>query len=175
MGGDDFHKGVKEPSVKLNGYRLRILIVHTRWNSEIVDPLVEGTITALLQYGVQRDNIVVKDVPGAFELPGAAQRLIKQAQYLSSADSPPFNAAVCIGVLIKGSTMHFEYIADATANDIMRVGLETDVPVIFGVLTCLTEEQAMQRAGIGRNEYDRGHNHGADWGAAAVEMALLQL
>ncbi|KAJ2802807.1 lumazine synthase [Coemansia furcata] len=184
MGGDDFHKGVKEPSTKLDGSALRILIVHTRWNSEIVDPLVEGSIAALIKYGVKRENITVRDVPGAFELPGAAQRLIRQSQQHQSQNlilgSPqvshilPFDAAICVGVLIKGSTMHFEYIADATTHGIMKVGLETGVPVVFGVLTCLTEEQAMQRAGIGKGE-DKGHNHGTDWGSAAVEMALLGL
>ncbi|KAJ2741833.1 lumazine synthase [Coemansia sp. BCRC 34301] len=165
MGGDDFHKGVKEPSVRLDGSGLRILVVHTRWNSEIVDPLVKGTIASLLNYGVQQENITIRDVPGAFELPSAAQRLIKQGR---------FDAAICIGVLIKGSTMHFEYIADATTNGIMRVGLDTGVPVVFGVLTCLNEEQAMLRAGIGSGP-DKGHNHGTDWGSAAVEMALLGL
>ncbi|KAJ2442984.1 lumazine synthase [Coemansia sp. RSA 2424] len=198
MGGDDFHKGVKEPSSKLDGSALKILIVHTRWNSEIVDPLIEGSIAALVKYGVKRENITVRDVPGAFELPSAAQRLIQQSQLRhpqhsmnlllgsppqaddqqqaagGGADTAPFDAAICIGVLIKGSTMHFEYIADATTNGIMRVGLETGVPVVFGVLTCLTEEQAMQRAGIGRGA-DKGHNHGTDWGSAAVEMALLRL
>ncbi|KAJ1933390.1 lumazine synthase, partial [Linderina pennispora] len=91
-----------------------------------------------------------------------------------SAKSGPFDAVICIGVLIKGSTMHFEYIADAVSHGIMRVGLDTGVPAVFGVLTCLTDEQAMQRAGIGRGE-DKGHNHGLDWGSAAVEMALLKL
>lgn len=162
MGGDDFHKGVKESSKQLDGSKLKILIVHTRWNSEIVDPLVQGALESLAKYGVSRDSIVVRDVPGAFELPGAAQRIINQQQ-------GAFDAAICVGVLIKGSTMHFEYIADAVSHGIMRVGLDTGVPTIFGVLTCLTDDQAKQRAGIGKD----GHNHGIDWGSAAVEMALL--
>ena len=87
--------------------------------------------------------------------------------------SGPFNAVIAIGVLIKGSTMHFEYICDATSNGLMRVGLDTGVPVIFGVLTCLTEEQALERAGIavsGREKKE--HNHGVDWAKAAVEMSI---
>ncbi|KAJ2648581.1 lumazine synthase [Coemansia sp. RSA 1250] len=207
MGGDDFHKGVKAASRSLDGSGLKVLIVHTRWNSEIVDPLVFAAKRELEKHGVQPQNIIVHDVPGAYELPGAAMRLIRQSQQQSTnlvssvvedlmttagelsgsvsgstrdandkaqLKAGPFDAAICIGVLIKGSTMHFEYIADAVSHGIMRVGLDTGVPTIFGVLTCLTDDQAMERAGIGRGE-NKGHNHGTDWGAAAVEMALLQL
>ncbi|KAJ2077881.1 lumazine synthase [Coemansia sp. RSA 988] len=207
MGGDDFHKGVKEATRKLDGRGLKVLIVHTRWNSEIVDPLVHGTKTSLERYGVLPQNVTVRDVPGAYELPAAAQRLIRRSQQQStnlvsnivddlmttageltasvkgSVDAGaveadiklgPFDAVVCIGVLIKGSTMHFEYIAEAVSQGIMRVGLDTGVPTVFGVLTCLSDDQAMERAGIGRGE-NKGHNHGLDWGAAAVEMALLEL
>lgn len=84
--------------------------------------------------------------------------------------SGPFDAVIAIGVLIKGSTMHFEYISDSVSHGLMRVQLDTGVPVIFGVLTALTDDQALERAGLGRGE-DKGHNHGEDWGLAAVEMA----
>ncbi|KAJ2158885.1 lumazine synthase [Coemansia sp. RSA 552] len=204
MGGDDFHKGVKESARFLDGSALRILIVHTRWNAEIVDPLVEGAVATLTEkYHVPRANIVLRDVPGAYELPGATQKLIRQSQQstnlvgavgdlLAATDevvaaatggnmhqakdqaSGPFDAAICIGVLIKGSTMHFEYIADAVSHGIMRVGLDTNVPTVFGVLTCLNDAQAKERAGVGEGA-QKGHNHGTDWGAAAVEMALLKL
>lgn len=80
-----------------------------------------------------------------------------------------FDAIIAIGVLIKGSTMHFEYISDAVSHGLMKVQLDTGVPVIFGVLTALTDEQALYRAGLGSGE-DKGHNHGTDWGSAAVEM-----
>jgi 6,7-dimethyl-8-ribityllumazine synthase len=83
----------------------------------------------------------------------------------------PVDAVIAIGVLIKGSTMHFEYICDTVSHALMRVQLETSVPVIFGVLTALTDDQALERAGIGRGA-EKGHNHGEDWGSAAVEMAL---
>jgi 6,7-dimethyl-8-ribityllumazine synthase len=82
----------------------------------------------------------------------------------------PFDAVIAIGVLIKGATMHFEYISDSVAHGLMKVQLETGVPVIFGVLTALTDEQALERAGIGSGE-NKGHNHGEDWALAAVEMA----
>ena len=85
--------------------------------------------------------------------------------------SQPFDAVIAIGVLIKGETMHFEYISDAVSHGLMRVQLDTGIPVVFGVLTALTEHQALIRAGFGRGE-DKGHNHGEDWGLAAVEMAV---
>jgi 6,7-dimethyl-8-ribityllumazine synthase len=81
----------------------------------------------------------------------------------------PFDAVIAIGVLIKGSTMHFEYICDSVSHALMKVQLDTGVPVIFGVLTALTDDQALERAGLGRGE-KKGHNHGEDWGLAAVEM-----
>lgn len=82
----------------------------------------------------------------------------------------PFDAVIAIGVLIKGSTMHFEYICDSVSHALMKVQLDTGVPVIFGVLTALTDDQALERAGLGRGG-DKGHNHGEDWGLAAVEMS----
>ena len=85
---------------------------------------------------------------------------------------PAFDAIIAIGVLIKGETMHFEYIADAVSHGLMRVQLDTKVPIIFGLLTALSEEQALQRAGIGSKEGNRGHCHGEDWGAAAVELGV---
>ena len=91
----------------------------------------------------------------------------------------PLDAVIAIGVLVKGSTMHFEYIADAVSHGLMRVQLDTGTPVIFGVLTCLDEEQARTRAGLTKPEgkadltyAEQGHNHGEDWGKAAVEMAV---
>ena len=80
----------------------------------------------------------------------------------------PFDAVIAIGVLIKGKTMHFEYISDSVSHALMKVQLDTGVPVIFGVLTALSEDQALERAGLG--QINKGHNHGEDWGLAAVEM-----
>ena len=101
---------------------------------------------------------MVLEVPGSYELVFGAKHLI---------DSASVHAVVCLGTLIKGETMHFEYIADAVTQGIMRLNVESGVPVIFGVLTCLTEAQARARA-IGDN------NHGVAWGKTAVEMALLK-
>ena len=81
----------------------------------------------------------------------------------------PFDAVIAIGVLIKGETMHFEYICESVSHALMKIQLDTGVPVIFGVLTALSDDQALERAGLGRNG-KQGHNHGEDWGLAAVEM-----
>ncbi len=78
------------------------------------------------------------------------------------------DAVIGVGVLIKGETMHFEYISESACSGLMRIGLDTGVPVILGILTALTEEQALVRSGVGRGE-KKGHNHGLDWGNAAVE------
>ncbi|KAK2741476.1 hypothetical protein FQN57_005609 [Myotisia sp. PD_48] len=87
----------------------------------------------------------------------------------TGASNKPFDAIIAIGVLIKGETMHFEYIADAVSHGLMRVQLDMNVPVIFGLLTVLTEEQGLARAGLGKGKV---HNHGEDWGSAAVELAV---
>lgn len=99
----------------------------------------------------------------------------------------PLDAIIAIGVLLKGSTMHFEYIAEAVTHGLMRVQLDCGMPVVFGVLTCLSEEQARTRAGLPkateaqgkgeREEYEESirHNHGEDWGSAAVEMAVKRI
>ncbi|KAK9767945.1 lumazine synthase [Basidiobolus ranarum] len=182
-----FEKGVASSTQSHDGSNLRVLIVHARWNKEIVDGLVKGAHdTMVSKYNVKAENIVTKEVSGSYELPFAAKRLISNSQVQSVTNNDllggttpeedterPFDAVICIGVLIKGSTMHFEYICDAVSQGLMRVGLDTGIPVIFGVLTCLTDDQALERAGMGKGS-NKGHNHGEDWGAAAVEMALLK-
>ncbi|KAH9950294.1 Lumazine synthase [Amylocystis lapponica] len=102
--------------------------------------------------------------------PRPSSRASTPAPQVSSMPSQPFDAVIAIGVLIKGSTMHFEYIAESVSHALMRVQLDTGIPVIFGVLTALTDDQALERAGLGRGD-NKGHNHGEDWAAAAVEMA----
>ncbi|KAF3762309.1 Lumazine synthase [Cryphonectria parasitica EP155] len=175
-----------------DGTSLRIGIVHARWNAEIIDPLLEGVKAKLLACGVKEGNIVVESVPGSWELPIGVQRLFAASQIQSSTSSTSsagdllggsttdltslpaksqtstaaFDALIAIGVLIKGETMHFEYIADSVSHGLMRVQLDTGVPVVFGVLTVLDEAQAKARAGVTSGS----HNHGEDWGLAAVEM-----
>ncbi|KAF6763976.1 dimethylribityllumazine synthase [Ephemerocybe angulata] len=202
MSSDPTIKGITPTTVKYDGSPLRIAIVHARWNKLVIDALLEGTLKKLKEFGVKDSNIVVQSVPGSFELPLAASRMIAGSHVQATtnvndllsglnfgttsppraqtpaaggsaaapASNAPFDAVIAIGVLIKGETMHFEYICDAVSNALMKIQLDTGVPVIFGVLTVLKEEQALVRAGIGRG-VEKGHNHGEDWGAAAVEMA----
>lgn len=90
----------------------------------------------------------------------------------SGKSTAPFDAIIAIGVLIKGETMHFEYIADAVSHGLMKLQLDGNVPVIFGLLTLLSEEQGLYRAGIAGANKNEGHNHGLDWGSAAVELGI---
>ena len=133
-------------------------IVVSRFNEEVTSGLLAGAHDALAEAGVRADEISVFHVPGAFEIPLAA---------MHAAESGRFDAVICLGCLIKGDTMHFEYIADAAAHGIMRVGLDTGVPVAFGVLTTLTDEQAEQRARPGSG------NKGREAALAAIEMVRL--
>ena len=137
---------------------MRIGIIRNRWNDEYVSNLVTGVREGLAECKVGTESIFETNVPGCFELPMAARFL---------AMSGTVDAIVCVGVLIKGKTMHFEYISDTVAKGIMNTGLQTSTLMILGVLTCLNEEQVEARCG-GK------HNHGIDWAKTAVEMALLR-
>ena len=125
-----------------------------------------GATTADLLGGLNLGGSASPKVVSRSETPAPATQSM-----IVTMPQQPFDAVIAIGTLIKGSTMHFEYISDAVTHALMKVQLETGVPVIFGVLTALTEEQALERAGLGLGD-DRGHNHGEDWGLAAVEMGL---
>jgi len=138
------------------GYRFAVVV--SRFNPEITEGLLAGARATLEEAGVRDDDITLVRVPGAFELPIAAQRL---------AESGRVDAVICLGCLIKGDTMHFEYIAEAATRGIAEVGLATGVPVTFGVLTTLTDEQAEVRARPGDG------NKGREAAAAAIEMATL--
>ena len=136
----------------------RFAVVVSRFNAEVTDGLLAGALSALDAAGVTADARTIVRVPGAFELPVTAQRL---------AESGRFDAVVCLGCLIKGDTMHFEYIAEAVSQGLSRVALDSGVPIAFGVLTTLTDEQAMERARPGDG------NKGAEVARAAIEMASL--
>lgn len=115
-------------------------------------------------------------VGAAADLLGSASDLTQLAISGSGSSSAkstaPFDAIIAIGVLIKGETMHFEYISDAVSHGLMRLQLDGNVPVIFGLLTLLSEEQGLYRAGIAGAGKNEGHNHGTDWGNAAVELGV---
>jgi len=142
----------------LDGKEVRVGIIKARWHEPILDELLAGVQTSLKECGVDEENVFVTEVPGAFELPLATRFL---------ALSGTVDVIIPLGLLIKGDTYHFEVIADTVTSGLMSVGLQTSVPVIFGVLTVNTEEQAKDRA-TGSN------NHGLQWGKAAVEMANLR-
>ncbi|KAK9463963.1 6,7-dimethyl-8-ribityllumazine synthase [Lipomyces oligophaga] len=179
---------------KILGESLRIGIVRTRWNTKVIDALIEGCLKRLGEFGVLEENIVLQTVPGSYELPFAVSRMYAASKIQASsagagsnvidllsaepgdnAAAEPaattqkaFDAIIAIGCLIKGETMHFEYICDATSTALMNLQFSLGIPVIFGVLACLSDEQALARAGLTAN----GHNHGIDWAEAAVEMGI---
>jgi 6,7-dimethyl-8-ribityllumazine synthase len=136
----------------------RFGIVVSRFNPEVTTGLLRGARTALAEAGVADGDISVVHVPGAFEIPLAALKL---------AQSKRIDAIITLGCLIKGDTMHFEYIAAAASQGIMNVITATGVPVAFGVLTTLTDEQAAERAA------DDSNNKGREAALAAIEMATL--
>lgn len=158
-------KGLGQLDQEYDGSNLRIGIIHARWNRVVIDALVEGAIKRMKSLGVKEENIIIETVPGSYELPWGTKRFVDRQKK----EGKPLDAVIPIGVLIKGSTMHFEYISDSTTHALMNLQEKVNLPVIFGLLTCLTEEQAFARAGI--DEAKSMHNHGEDWGAAAVEMA----
>jgi len=133
-------------------------IVASRFNDFICGRLIEGTIDALIRAGAEDKDIVIYKVPGSFELPLTAKKLAK---------SKRFDAVICLGAIIRGATPHFEYISAEVSKGIAVVGLDTEVPVIFGVLTTDTIEQAIERAGT------KSGNKGADAAMTAIEMVDL--
>jgi len=133
-------------------------LVVSRFNSYVVDSLEAGAIDALQRHGVSPSNITVMRVPGALELPLAVK---------NAAESGSFDAVIALGAVIRGSTYHFEIVANESARCLSEIALSTGVPVINGVLTVDTIEQAIERAGT------KAGNKGADAGVAAMEMVSL--
>jgi len=119
----------------------RIAIIASRFNHDIVDVLIKGAMDGLTQNGITQNSISLYQVPGAFELPFLAQRL-----------APQYDGCIALGAVIRGDTPHFEYVAGECARGLMRVSLDTNKPVIFGVLTTDTLEQAQERAGTEINK-----------------------
>jgi 6,7-dimethyl-8-ribityllumazine synthase len=142
----------------LDGRRLRVAIVASRFNETISKRLVEGALHALKQHAVGDDDVSLSWVPGAFEIPVVARRL---------ATSGEVDAVVAIGVVIRGETAHFEYVAGRAATGVANASLETGVPIAFGVLTTETTEQAAERAG------GKMGNKGYEAAVTAIEMANL--
>ena len=142
----------------LNGQGFRFAIVASRWNDFISSRLVEGALDALERLGAEESQVEVYKVPGAFEIPLLALKL---------AESGKFDAIICVGTIIRGQTPHFEYIASEVASGIAHASLQTGVPVVFGVVTADTVDQAIDRAGV------KLGNKGFEAGTTAVELVNL--
>lgn len=136
----------------------RFAVVAARFNALVVDQLLTGAADALARHGVPADRLDVVRVPGAFEIPVVAQHLGKSGRYA---------AVICLGCVIRGDTDHYDHVAGSATGGILNAGLNSGVPVIFGVLTCDTLEQALHRAGA------KAGNKGAEAAVTAVEMVNL--
>jgi 6,7-dimethyl-8-ribityllumazine synthase len=142
----------------LIGKGLKFGVVVARFNEFFSGKLLEGAMDALIRHGVVESDIEIAWTPGSFEIPLIAQKM---------AESKKYNAVICLGAVIRGGTPHFDYIASEVAKGIANVGLKTGVPVIFGVITADTLEQAIERSGT------KAGNKGFDAAVSAIEMANL--
>jgi 6,7-dimethyl-8-ribityllumazine synthase len=147
---------VHQGELKAAGFRFAI--VASRWNDLLVTKLIEGAVEALSEYGAEEDSVEIFRVPGAFELPLAAKK---------AAVSRKWHAVICLGIVIRGDTPHFDYVAGAAAEGSTKVSLETGVPVLFGVITADNVQQVIDRAG------KRADNKGFEAATAAVEVVTL--
>ena len=143
---------------KLTATGKKFAIVAGRFNDFITDKLVGGAVDALIRSGAKDQDIEIVKVPGAFEIPLIAKKLAQKKKH---------NAIICLGAVIRGATPHFDYVSSEVSKGVALVGLESEIPVIFGVLTTDTIEQAIERAG------SKSGNKGWDSAVTAIEMADL--
>jgi 6,7-dimethyl-8-ribityllumazine synthase len=151
-------KGAPELAVKDCG-DLRVAVIAAQWHTQVMDGLVEGAVRALRAYGVDEPTLL--RVPGSFELPVVAKALAGRG----------YDAIVALGVIIRGGTPHFEYVSHGVTSGLTQVAVDSGVPVGFGILTCDTEEQALDRAGLPGSNEDKGHEAAT---AALATAALLR-
>lgn len=142
----------------LVGTGLKIGIIVSRFNEFITSKLVSGAEDALVRHGVNQDDIEVAWVPGAFEIPLIAKKMAESGRY---------DAVIALGTVIRGATAHFDYVSSEATKGVAQASLQTEVPVIFGILTTETIEQAIERAGT------KAGNKGAEAAVSAIEMANL--
>jgi 6,7-dimethyl-8-ribityllumazine synthase len=143
---------------RLSAQGFRFAVVVSRFNDFICSRLMEGAVDALSRHGCEDENIVIIRVPGAFEMPLAARKMVGTTQY---------DAVICLGAVIRGATPHFDYVAAEVSKGIASVALESEIPVTFGVLTTDNLEQAIERAG------SKSGNKGYEAAMAAIEMVNL--
>lgn len=137
---------------------IKVGVVAARFNEFIVSKLVSGAQDALIRHGVNDDDITIAWVPGAFEIPLVAQKMASTGKY---------DAVICLGAVIKGSTTHYDYVCAEVSKGVASIGLSTGVPTIFGILTTDNIEQAIERAGT------KAGNKGYDAACTAIEMVNL--
>ncbi len=138
---------------------MKVGIVASRFNSFIVQKLLDGAVDGLVRHGVAEEDITAAWVPGAFELPIVAKQM---------AESGKYDAVICVGAVIRGSTSHYELVCNEVAKGIAQVSMQTGVPVLFGVITTENIEQAIERAG------SKAGNKGYDCALSAIEMVNLK-
>lgn len=143
---------------KLTAEGLKFGIVASRFNEFITNKLVEGALDALIRHGASDKDISIAWVPGAFEIPLVAKKMAQSGDY---------DAVLCLGAVIRGSTPHFDYVAAEVSKGVAQVGMATNTPAIFGVITTDTIEQAIERAGT------KAGNKGFEASESAIEMANL--
>lgn len=137
---------------------MKVGIVASRFNSFIVEKLLDGAVDGLVRHGVDEENITACWVPGAFEIPTAAQQMARSGK---------FDAVICVGAVIRGSTSHYDYVCSEVSKGIANVSLQSGMPVLFGVITTENIEQAIERAG------SKAGNKGYDCALSAIEMCNL--
>ncbi len=137
---------------------MRVGIIASRFNSFIVQKLLDGAVDGLVRHGVQEENIDACWVPGAFEIPVTAQKMATSGKY---------DAVICVGAVIRGATSHYELVVNETTKGIAQVGLQSGIPVLFGVIATENIEQAIERAG------SKAGNKGYDCALSAIEMVNL--
>lgn len=144
-----------DPLAVPDGNPYTIAVVVAEWNPDVTDALLHGAVDTLLEHGVREENLIVRRVPGTFELSSAADMLLA---------APEVDAVICIGCVIQGETRHFEFICQAVSQGITNVALKRERPVIFSVLTCDTMQQALDRAG------GKHGNKGVEGAITALKM-----
>ena len=149
--------GAGAPDIEVDGSGLRVAVVAASWHTRVMDGLLNGATSALAEHGVPTPTVV--RVPGSFELPVAAARLVAD-----------HDAVVALGVVIRGGTPHFEYVCQAATEGLTRVSVDSGVPVGFGVLTCDDESQALDRAGLEGSMEDKGREAALAAMATAVTL-----
>jgi 6,7-dimethyl-8-ribityllumazine synthase len=147
---------IHQGKLKAEGFRFAIVV--SRWNDFLTSKLVEGSLDALESLGAEEKSIEIFKVPGSFELPVVAKKVC---------ESKKFDAVICLGVVIRGQTPHFEYVAGEAAKGIGQVGMQFGIPVMFGVITAETLEQAIDRSGV------KAGNKGFEAAMSAVELVNL--